>query len=324
MRRFFLLSLLSLAAVLFILDLDVSGSFGNLRRLAEGDVKEAENEKICITPELNGEWVESKPPDDMNVSEARSFEVCQNFTDEFQWKVAGMAEWDPNAFCRILGNRTIAVIGDSTMRQSAVVLTGMVRLGGCMDQIIFRYADTLVFENMGGLNRGAYWTTWVRHLRPDIVVVSAGAHIMDEANFTRVFDAAMADIEEIEKEQPDIQFVWKTQNPAGGHPSRQVSLNERLTGHPTEAAPRRANDPNFKLWNHNKFWSRDNTILPQLQKRGIPFLDMRMLYNRVDAHPWRSGDCLHFCLPGPLRIFPLLLQRLMENEFAVSNCLKMK
>lgn len=286
----------------------------------------AKDKKICITPELDGEWVADEPSTDLTLLEARldGYFSCENFTDGFRWKTDALVGWNASDFCRILGNRTIAVIGDSTMRQSARVLTDMVSPAGCDKQIYFLMADTLVFEGMGGLNRGAYWTTHVKKRHPDIVVISAGAHIMDEANFTRVFDAAMADIEEMKKERPGIQFVWKTQNPAGGRPSREASYNQKLPGHPAEAGARRASDPMYKLWNHHTFWGRDNTILPQLQKRGVPFLDMRMLYNRVDAHPWQTGDCLHFCLPGPLRIFPVLLQRLMEKDFEVSKCIEMR
>jgi hypothetical protein len=300
-------------------------SQGRLRRLSVENAA-VQDSKICLTPELDGEWVEQNVsswadnPDAVQAASFQAFERCENFTDTFQWKAKGLRVWDPNAFCRTLGNRTIAVIGDSTMRQSAKVLTGMVYLGGCDSQVRFHSADTLILEPMGALNRGAYWTDWLRQKRPDIVVASAGSHIITDANFTRMFDKAMADIEEIKKEQPNMQIVWKTQNPAGGHPTRGAYANARQTGHPIEVARRLTSN---KLWNHQLFWNRDNTIIPQLQQRGIPFLDMRMLYNRIDAHPWQHGDCLHFCMPGPLDIFPLLLQRLMENSFEVSKCIKM-
>lgn len=348
MPRSSLLSIVaSFAAVSFILDIDVASVLFR-RQLAEADVSVPAkgNEKVCITPELDGEWINLKPPDDWNstIDNVTTNDLtptfvgaCLGYKDAFQWNATGLSfDWDPHGFCRILGNRTIAMIGDSTMLQSAEVIRNMASLAGCGDQVKFGSADTLVFQNMGHLNRGAHWTTWVKELHPDIVVVSTGAHILNDANFTIAFDSVMADMEELQKEQPDIQFVWKTQNPGGGYPSNFLApqgypagkvpaANHFIPGHPVDAAKGRARDPMYEVvFNHQLFWGRDNTIvLPELQKRGIPFLDVRMLYNRVDAHPWWRGDGLHYCMPGPLRVIPMLLHKLLKNEFEVPKCIDM-
>lgn len=306
---------------------------------------------MCITPELDGDWVEEKPPNEMNMSyfigdeELEWYEICDNFVDEHQWKSAAIAtEFDPNAFCKILANRTIAVIGDSTMRQTAKVLGSMTSVGGCGDKIKYHSADTLVGQSMGHMNRGVHWMEAVKEMKPDIVLLAVGAHIIDDDNFTIVLDAVVKDMEEIQKGYPNIQIIWKTQSPAGGYPtsiyppagyatpvstkgykSLIYAANSFIPGHPMEAGRFRSTNPMYKLYNHQSFWGRDNNILiPELQKRGIPFLDVRMLYNRADAHGWLNGDAMHFCIPGTLRIIPLLLYRLMENNFEVSKCIEMR
>ena len=74
------------------------------------------------------------------------YDNCREcFVDEFQWNAAEVpSEFDPRAFCRILGNRTVAVIGDSTLlRQRAGVLGRRTTFGGYRDKIVYRGADTL-------------------------------------------------------------------------------------------------------------------------------------------------------------------------------------
>ena len=56
-------------------------------------------------------------------------------------------------------------------------------------------------------------------------------------------------------------------------------------------------------------------------KHNIPAIDMFPLYLRPDAHPGKNavhwvqfgGDCLHYCLPGPLDIFATLLLHYLED-----------
>ena len=56
---------------------------------------------------------------------------------------------------------------------------------------------------------------------------------------------------------------------------------------------------------------------------GMKYLDMSMLFLRPDAHPgafnkyFHDGDdfmdCLHFCMPGPYDLFPVLLLQMLFN-----------
>jgi len=56
-------------------------------------------------------------------------------------------------------------------------------------------------------------------------------------------------------------------------------------------------------------------LISRLQINGIPYLDMRMLYSRSDAHVDsqidNSVDCFHFCSPGPLDVVGRLFHQLL-------------
>ena len=109
--------------------------------------------------------------------------------------------WNAASFCRALDGRRILFVGDSTMHQTASTLRALVweavrqeesgnasasttassqakaQLVQCMDHIDFALSDTLVRHNFGVMNRGEYWLEPVARFKPDIVVVSVGAHL---------------------------------------------------------------------------------------------------------------------------------------------------
>lgn len=242
--------------------------------------------------------------------------VCEcNFTETRVWETNEnhiLPAWDPHAFCHTLGNRTILMVGDSTMAQTAAVFMTEVHPAGCQTQIRMAYGDTLTHEPMGNLNRGRHWFEIVKVHQPDIVILTGGAHIRWEDGFSKWIDTVIEGVVEARQTFPNMQVVWKTQNPAG--------QDEVLTHlHPFVAAKRAG----YRKFNHNAFWGRDNEVIQKLQAAKIPFVDMRMLYSRTDAHPLELGDYLHTCVPGPLSVFPQLIQKLMVNdEFAVARCVK--
>ena len=90
--------------------------------------------------------------------------------------------WSAKEFCRhSLGRRRLLIVGDSTMMQFAWSLWSLVR-GQCEDQIDYAGADTLLGGCMGNLGRGPelgqiFSEREKLGQRPDIVVLSAGAHI---------------------------------------------------------------------------------------------------------------------------------------------------
>lgn len=83
--------------------------------------------------------------------------TCRNFRDQYKWVSEDyLPEFDASATCQLLGNRTVLMIGDSTMQQAASTLMNMVFAAGCQTQMMFAAADTLIGEPMGGLNRGQH------------------------------------------------------------------------------------------------------------------------------------------------------------------------
>jgi hypothetical protein len=312
----------------------------------------------CLTPELDGEWVLAPPPPpdhfdsyaccglksgDERVKNMKECETgphrphflndhrdfigqpdqlltsrgafaCSecNFTETHVWKTKALRPFDPHGLCRALGNRTILMIGDSTMAQTASVLITDTYAAGCQTKMRMAFGDTLIHELMGALNRGRHWLEAVEEYRPDIAILTAGAHIFPQKNFTKMIDTVIREIKEARLKYPNMKVIWKTQNAAGRDDS-MIHL------HPLEAGQRPGG---YKISNHHKFFERDNQAIAKLQAAGIPFLDMRMMYSRNDAHPIERNDFLHSCLPGPISVFPQLVQKMMDDEFAVSTCIE--
>ena len=219
--------------------------------------------------------------------------------------------------CRLLGNRTVLVLGDSTMAQASSALHNAFLPGGCQQNIINVLSDTLVKRSLGHMNRGPHWTTAVDRVGPDIVIYSFGAHITGEHLFKEVFNETLAEMSRMEAEtNSSIRFVYKTQSPGGC--SRTIS-SER----PDRAAA--SYPPEALKYQHAMFHGRDLYAIGQLKSRGRLFLDMRMLYSRGDAHPgsaaWpKSGwktDCLHFCSPGPLDVIADLFYDLLLSDLSL-------
>ena len=176
-------------------------------------------------------------------------------------------------------------------------------------------SDTLTGKPYGIMNRGARLDKAVTRFQPDIVIANVGAHIAydnkKDKSFHQLVQEILSTVEELQKEHPFV-FVWKTQQPGGCttdiiHPNNPIKA---------------AQESSFGAYNHARFYARDLYVLSLLQARGIPYLDMRMLYSRSDAHVSSSGqqvqvgmqmrvDCLHLCAPGPLDVIGPLFHKLL-------------
>jgi hypothetical protein len=174
------------------------------------------------------------------------------------------------------------MIGDSTMLQTASTLMNALFPGGCQTQLFAVYGDTPVNRVMGGFNRGREWVhtvKWhfVNSTESGIVILTAGAHVVNNrSNFEIVMNYVIEGSKEIKQIYPNMQIVWKTQQPAG---CTQKISSEIFSG----------ND-----YNHNLFYERDVYTLSVLPHHGIHVIDMRMLYYSSDAHRPFANDCLHF------------------------------
>lgn len=243
--------------------------------------------------------------------------------DPFVWHSPALADdWTAQDFCKTLAGRRLLLIGDSLTSQMTATLMNAVHAAKCQTNIYFAQS-TLLLETIDGA---------IAQYSPDIVVMNFGAHMKGEDRYKRHLKQVLDTTKKHQQdESSNIQFVWITQAPAG-------CTMEMRPQHPFVAA-RMHNWSNAVYVEHGLFFDRDLYAISEMQQAGIPFVDMRMLYSRTDAHidslatvkdgkPWLEKDpkrdCLHYCGKGPLEVFPLLLLRLLKNEFQVSQCLNKK
>ena len=105
------------------------------------------------------------------------------------------------------------------------------------------------------------------------------------------------------REKYNTTFVWKTQNP-GSSNCDNFKAPTKTNGYPIPDE----NDP----YTWNNFPLFDKYIRNNAQRYGFKLLDMSPLYYRPDAHVG-GFDCLHFCMPGPVDLFSILLLQMLYN-----------
>ena len=112
-----------------------------------------------------------------------------NAREKFDWipSFCTLHPWNAPLFCELLGNRTIMLVGDSTMEQSASTLMAMIQSGqgGCAEQIKACRNDYLYFGiKQGELSLKPYYQLF----HPDIVVLTFGAHAKDDGDVWTVWN----------------------------------------------------------------------------------------------------------------------------------------
>ena len=112
---------------------------------------------------------------------------CRKFRGLHEWRPAGcrLVPWNTASFCALMGGRTMLWLGDSTMQEAASVVAAHAGWGarGCRGQVHWARSDTLSRSRYGANNAGGSWTKHVSRVKPDVVVLSAGAHIYGDDNF---------------------------------------------------------------------------------------------------------------------------------------------
>lgn len=209
------------------------------------------------------------------------------------------------------------MLGDSTMFQaSRTMINSLLPLDfapgaekrSCRSRFAMAHADTLVGKRLGAWNRGKHFAEIVRERQPDVVVMGASPHVYGEANYVMMVNEVLNSIARLRVEFPHIQFVWRTNQPAGKCDMDGADQSAGLPELPPDAYARRVR---YKQFNWDSFYGRDLYAISRLGRYGVPVMDLRMLYSRTDSHP--NGDCLHYCSPGPLDVVPLQFQNLLEN-----------
>ena len=236
-----------------------------------------------------------------------------NAREKYFWKPksCSLVQWNASRFCELLGPRRILFVGDSTQAQTFATLTNLIHaadLGNasCNHQITFGRCNVLIYGLKGGKNL----QEWVKIAgKPEILIVTAGAHLHDLGDMYSVQDHIKTHFSQIREAYgtQNISILWKTQNP--GHVGCTVEKQ------PQKVVPNNTYGPDKWDWLlHPTFdaIARNYSFI-----HGYKVLDMSPVYLRPDSHSgiyWHD-DCLHYCIPGALDIFAqLLLQKLVVRE----------
>jgi len=236
-----------------------------------------------------------------------------NRREKYEWIPSSChwMSWNSKHFCQALGNRTLLLVGDSTVSQSASTLFNMIRSGGedCAHQISFGRSDFLAYVIRGRGDKS--FLDFVRMATPDIVIFSAGPHLVDKDDISSTWEQMKPIITTLKTEYPNLRFAWKSQNPGhlncGDYHAPTNESYEEIMSHPVRhRGMKRYN------WDFNPFY--DSCSRDYCEMLNVTYIDMSPLYFRPDAHPAQGNDCLHYCLPGPLDIFPQILLNLLHNK----------
>ncbi len=220
-----------------------------------------------------------------------------------------LLDFDGKLFCKLLRNRTVLFIGDSTMEQSAAALINVIHFdkGGCETSITHALSDTLVMspKTFAPQDRGLYWLDWVDIYKPSVVIMNVGAHIAPGVHnasvlqYTEIMHQVKKDYSNRSNE---FELIWKTMNPGGCSEKPNVDIDWGMyEGRYGEQYAR---------------YTEFDKIAISILGPSVPVLDVSPLSKRGDAHPSSNGaafqsaiDCLHFCSPGPLTFVARILQQ---------------
>ena len=142
-------------------------------------------------------------------------------------------------------------------------------------------------------------------IRANITILSSGPHLQDVGDLDAILFGLLSLIKSY-RELTNTTFVWKTQNPAHFQCDSYNAPTVGSTGYPIP--------PNLDKYHWNALPDYDNYIRSNSSEAryGFKILDMSPLYYRADAHAG-NGDCLHFCMPGPVDLFSILLLQMLYN-----------
>lgn len=218
--------------------------------------------------------------------------------ESYVWEpsMCSLVPFDGKIFCSLLGNRTILLIGDSIMQQLASTIMSMVTAsdGHCADQIILSRSNYIYFESPVRLDH------MVDIIRPNITIFHSGAHMRDIGDMKTLWHWLKPQISRIRNTTSYNQLAWVTQAP--GHQHCMHFQQPR----PFKFASTRPPMDRFGWYNFPHF---DTYSIDQVNQLRLKLIDLSPLYWRIDGH--FGGDCLHYCLPGPLDLFAILVNQML-------------
>lgn len=250
----------------------------------------------------------------------------------YEWEPEGcsLPAFDAAAFCAALGNQHVLVVGDSTMGQLGAALANFVTFAGgeCWAQVrpASVLSDTLTGEVYGGSSvpRGKPWDVLVRAAphRPDIVIVGAGPHVRGDFNFVqllrKVRETFLDSFVNNASERP-LTLVWATSLGGGCVAAGSSFPPDVPLAHQPRDIPEWFVGTTADAWNYEAMYKWDAyaaNFWRNVTRAAV--LDLTPLWMRpdamVDSGKHKPGNCVHLCLPGPLRIAARLMQHMLHNE----------
>jgi hypothetical protein len=252
--------------------------------------------------------------------------------ERYYWKPdkCDLPRWNAKDFCRLLSNRALLVLGDSTGMQSFGTLANMITSGqgDCADQIHYDWSTDLKMNGARNCyicgSHDIYNSVKNQTVSPDIVFILSGAHVHSIEDFQNIWKIVSSQLRKVHKLYPKIKFIYKSQNPDHTNCSR--------SGIPTETIAPVLEDkfhwnlhPEFDRISSENVKSLQSVSRSERQHHQQPhtntshfvpfiqYMDMTPLAYRPDGHTTR--DCLHYCTPGPLDLFPILVyNKLLRSE----------
>jgi GDSL/SGNH-like Acyl-Esterase family found in Pmr5 and Cas1p len=266
--------------------------------------------------------------------------------EQYEWQTSnGCAfEWDSEEFCSYLGDRTMMMIGDSTVISNCKSHINMLIAGDqdCANQIICVRHDYLLYsEKFTFAEDKLNFTDYVDMYSPDIVLMSTGLHYVRSSlrfflnetihSIVKMIDSLKLQFAATDRPLPI--FYW-------------MQLNNGHTGCEMVTEPLKIL-PDFESGINDTYGWQYLDVFDRLAKdlflkNGNHYLDLSPLRYRADAHPssgWKMKnaeergkgwyldykiptDCLHYCVPGPLDAFSSILQINLRHIFERSNASK--
>jgi hypothetical protein len=244
--------------------------------------------------------------------------------EQYVWKPHDciLSEWNAADFCVALGTRRILMVGDSLMHQAASTLHAMLKVAkaSCIEQISFgktthvTYSKPMKFS--ANKNLDAYFTN---NNGADICILNTGAHQKDLGDVYKIWESFKPKMDSY-KSIYNTTFAWMTQS--YGHLGCMDFDKPDEVFHPID--PSRYEEDNYL---YHLFPQFDELSRNMSRSWGLPVIDISMLALRPDGHKgdrmasigkeewYTKVDCLHWCMPGPMNIFPeILLNKLINNE----------
>lgn len=264
--------------------------------------------------------------------------LATNFTlapEMWDWQpeTCSLPQWNATEFCETLtSSRTILMVGDSTMQQTAASLYSMLVFAKmpawCLDAVKFELSDYLVYHPDESRGSNFLWYTKVH--KPTILIIGSSAHYdravkehlqeIGESSFMDFFVPKLFKDVEYLREWPVFcpkHILFKTQNP--GHVGCETYNTPVLnaTGLITSDLMHTYNDSSQDKYSWRLHTSTDahvvkffidaeqRNISHKMDRAKLGVIDMSPVYLRPDGHA--LADCLHYCTPGPLDLFAIYL-----------------